>query len=398
MSDRQLVTLGWLAATISVLIGIGAVTFVLLPPRPGAPGVSVTGVQIIADAGFAFVSPLMGLLIIRAQPRNVIGWLFVAFSALLILGFLGDGAARHLAPTPALAWAVTFGAAASNAAFLALVLLVLNFPTGRLLSPAWRIVPLLSLVGWVAMFSWAWLVPLPLEDVTDIRNPIAHPEWDMLIAIVFVIGQLCSVLGIAGAVAHMVVRVRRARGIERQQLKWFGFAVAILGGLLLLAAVTEPIRAVSDALWAAAFTAFPLLPIAAAIAILRHRLFDIDLIIKRTVSYAALSVVLVGSYAVAVLLLQMALAPLTQQADLAVAGSTLAVAALFQPARRRIQRAVDHRFDRARYDASRIMDEFGGRLRDGLDFETVAQEMIATVRETMRPASASVWLRPRGDE
>jgi hypothetical protein len=203
-----------------------------------------------------------------------------------------------------------------------------------------------------------------------------------------------SIIGsLAAAVTHLVARIRRARGVERQQLKWFVLAAAIVGSLLLVAAITQPLGPVSDVIWGAAFTAFPVIPAATAIAILRHRLFDIDLLIKRTVAYAALSLVLVAAYAGGVLLLQLVLEPFTRQGELAVAGSTLVVAALFQPARHRIQRAVDRRFDRARYDAQAVVAAFGGRLRDGLDLDSVADEIAATVNQTVRPASVSVWLR-----
>lgn len=398
MTDRQLVAVGWIVAGLSVLIGLAAVVMLPIPTRPGASGANVSAVQAVADAGFVLISPLMGLLIVRAQPRNVIGWLFIAFAGLLVSGFLGDGLARHLAPSAWLAWLVVVASSLSNAGFIAFVLLVLTFPTGRPLSRRWYWVVILVGVGGLATFIAGLLRPLPIADLADLPNPIARTGWSGAVEMIDTVGSLATIIAVAGAIAHIIVRIRRSRGVERQQLKWFVLATALVGGLLVLAAATLPFGSLSDVFWAAAFTAFPVVPVAAAIAIMRHRLFDIDLIIKRSVSYAALTVVLVGAYVAGILLLQLVLEPFTKQGELAVAGSTLVVAALFQPARRRIQRTVDRRFDRARYDASRTMAAFGSRLRDGLDLESVGEEIVATIAETMRPASVRVWLRKAGPD
>jgi hypothetical protein len=393
VSDRILIRIGWTATAISLVLGALAVAFLLVPPRPGVSGAEVTVVQAVADAGFLLVSPVMALLIIRANPRNVIGWLFLAFSGLLGLGFFGDGIARHVPPSAAVAWLVLFTASISNGAFTALVLLIVTFPTGRLLSPRWRWIVVVIGLGTAGLLVPVLFASYPISGIHDLRNPMAVPGWDPVLEIMSAAGSLSIIGSLAAAVTHLVARIRRARGVERQQLKWFVLAAAIVGSLLLLAAITQPLGPISDVIWGAAFTAFPVIPAATAIAILRHRLFDIDLLIKRTVAYAALSLVLVAAYAGGVLLLQLLLEPFTRQGELAVAGSTLVVAALFQPARRRIQRAVDRRFDRARYDAQAVVAAFGGRLRDGLDLDSVADEIAATVNHTVRPASVSVWLR-----
>ncbi len=398
MSDRQLVALGWVATALSVAVGVGAVAFLLIPTRAGAPSAVVGVMQALSDAAFVLISPLMGMLIIRALPRNPIGWMFVIVSGLLVSGFLGDGLARHLEPSLLLELIVVLTSISANAGLGGLVLLIAYFPTGRLLSPRWRWVPALIVLGTTFQAAYQLAAPLPLADVRDVVNPVSQPGWGTFLDVTSAAGGILILLGVAGTLALLIQRIRHATGVERQQLKWFTLAAAIVVSLLALAAVTAPLPKVSDFFWSAALTSIALLPIAAAIGILRYRLFDIDLIIKRTASYGALTVVLVGVYVVGVLVLQLLLEPFTQQGDLAVAGSTLAVAALFQPARRRIQRAVDRRFDRARYDATATMADFSSRLRDGLDLDSVGQEIVTTVRATVRPSSVSVWLRQPAEE
>ena len=189
-----------------------------------------------------------------------------------------------------------------------------------------------------------------------------------------------------------MVRFRRSRGVERAQLKWLTYTAVITFGLLLIPFLVPPgwIKTL-----AAATSVFGvgLLPVAIGIAITRYRLYDIDVLIRRTLIYAVLSAVLLATYVGGVGLLQTVLAPLTAGSGVAVAISTLAVVALFQPVRRRIQNAVDRRFYRATYDAERTLDSFAGRLRDEVDLESVRADLLHAVRETVQPAYASVWLR-----
>jgi len=190
----------------------------------------------------------------------------------------------------------------------------------------------------------------------------------------------------------MILRLRRARGAERHQLKWITAAAALLPIYALVSSVV-PVGE-NDGL-GSAFVIFPLVVpgLTAGYAILRHRLYDVDLVINRALVYGALTVVLAGAYIGLVLLLGLALGPLTSESDLAIALSTLGVAALFQPARRRVQVVVDRRFYRRKYDTSRTLERFVARLRSETDLEALRSDLTGVVSETMQPAHVSLWLR-----
>jgi hypothetical protein len=194
------------------------------------------------------------------------------------------------------------------------------------------------------------------------------------------------------AASALVVRFRRSRGVEREQLKWITYTAAISVGLLLIGFLS-PAGPAANVAQAASLVGIGLLPVAIGIAVTRYRLYDIDLLIRRTLIYAVLSVVLLATYIGGVALLQTILAPLTSGSGVAVAISTLAVVALFQPIRRRIQAAVDRRFYRAKYDADLTLDAFTARLRDEVDLVALEGELLAVVNDTVQPTYASVWLR-----
>jgi hypothetical protein len=276
------------------------------------------------------------------------------------------------------------------------VFLPLYFPTGRLLSPRWRPVLWLGAGFLVLAVAGNALWPGPdvlVPGVDPVRNPVVFlPRAKPLFELLQGLAGLCLLPAIGGAIAALVVRFRRSRGVERQQLKWFTYAAA-LAPLPPLAYNVDPrifelLRPVI----------FPLVPISVGVAILRYRLYEIDRIINRTLVYGLLTVLLGAVYTAGVFGLGQLLNPVTGESALAVAASTLAVAALFQPARRRIQAVVDRRFNRRRYDAAKTIEAFSTRLRDQLDLDTLSTELLAIVDQTTEPTRASLWLRPSASD
>jgi hypothetical protein len=239
------------------------------------------------------------------------------------------------------------------------------------------------------------LSPWPLyPEYPDVRSPIGVDVlWDGPLGAAFPLCALLVLVSLVVGAGSLVGRFRRARGTERQQLKWLALA-AVLAAALLGAALTSLIVQGDNAFAFQGSLAgcVALLPLAIGAAVTRYRLYDIDRIVSRTVAYALLTVLLGLGYAAVVLGLGRLL---PQDSSLAVAGATLAVAAAFQPARRRVQRAVDRRFNRRRYDAARTLDGFARRLRDQVDLDALHGELLAVVDQTMQPTRASLWLRPR---
>jgi hypothetical protein len=271
-----------------------------------------------------------------------------------------------------------------------LVFPLLLFPTGRSLSRRWRPVIWLAVALTVAWTAVGALSPwFELPDGDTIANPmgvavVGRIEMGGLDA---VLSGLILFLQVA-AVVSLVIRFRRSRGVERQQLKWFAYA----GALVLLVPLTS---FVAPSLLNVSLVVITALPISVGIAVLRYRLYDIDRLINRTLVYGSLTAILGLIYAGPVLVLgQVFGGAASNRPSWAVAGVTLAVAALFQPARRRIQTVVDRRFNRRKYDAAKTIEAYSVRLRDQLDLDTLSTELLAVVDQTMEPTQMSLWLRP----
>jgi len=260
----------------------------------------------------------------------------------------------------------------------------------------------LSVLSMTAVNVLITFEPGPLEEsaLPSMTNTLGLEAARLPLAILLgVFLPLLPLCILASAVA-LILRFRRSRGIERQQLKWLATAGSVVAVVYLVTMVStlmasfmEEQPAWVSGLQNLSLLSFVLLPLAIGTAVLRYRLYDIDIVINRALVYGALTATLGGVYLGSVLLLQLVLSPLTDQSDLAVAGSTLAVAALFGPARRRIQTVVDRRFYRRRYDAARTVESFTGRLRREVDLEAVSADLRAVVRDTVQPAHLSLWLR-----
>jgi hypothetical protein len=376
-----------LAATALLLaIGIGQVT------DSNTIGGFVLGVSY----------PLLGALLTWRRPRHSMGWIFLGIglsqaietfaTAYASYGLVTNPGSLPLAPEAAWlaqwAWAPGYG--------LFNVFSVLLFPDGGLPSPRWRPVAYLAAVGIllaavpIAVTGWSHrgLSLLAAQPQPGLDTPVG------IAALLQLVGLLLITVTGALSIASLLLRFRRSRGMARQQLKWFTYAGVFEIGVV-LATTFEPLP--TGVFSMAPLLVVPLLPIATTVAILRHRLFDIDLIIRRTLIYAVLSAVLAAVYVGAVLLLQVLVRPLTPDNGVAVAASTLLVAALFRPARARVQQLVNRRFFRSSYDAQRVVSSFAARLRDEVDPDTLAAALKQTVDMAMRPASVSVWLRSPSD-
>jgi hypothetical protein len=377
-------------------------TFAVITLGPSGEG----DLFFIAVGGYAFV----GALVASRQPGNAVGWILLVTGIMLILGALVDAnLLSRTAPARELSawlsewtWYVWLT--------LAGVFLPLLFPNGRPPSRRWRPMLWLGAAALVLSVTGAAFEPgqLDVDSPVPVDNPvgIGGPVGDAL-PVVARAGDVLAALAFALAAASLVARFRRSRGIERQQLKWFAY-IGLLAAAGLAVAMAQVLfgaqpgddveggwlEIVGAVGWFIALGSIVLgIPIATGMAILRHRLYDIDVVINRTLVYGALTATLAAAYLGSVLLLQLALSPLTEESDLAIAGSTLAVAALFRPALGRIQSLVDRRFYRRKYDAAQTIEGFGARLRDEVGLDSLSAELRAVAAETMQPAHVSLWVR-----
>jgi len=342
---------------------------------------------------------VVGALVVAHRPSNTIGWIFSAVGLLPITGALAAEYVTYaLVTRPGslpgailAAWYASWPWYPTLA--LALVFAPLLFPTGRLLSP--RLRPATWLAGAAtATFTVLAALQPDLDPVADhvIANPIGvaaveNPE-ESTVGIALL--SLIILLGLV-ALVSLVLRFRRSRGEERQQLKWFTYA----GALLPLAVLGDLLPApVGNVVFAVPIV---FLPVAAGIAVLRYRLYDIDRLINRTLVYGLLTALLASLYVGAVLVLGQLFGGVGgNPPSWVVAGATLAVAGLFQPARGRIQAVVDRRFNRRKYDAAKTVEAFTAHLRDEVDLDSLASELLAVVDQTVQPTRSSLWLRPTG--
>ena len=377
----------------------GRIAVVAVAALAIAVGVT-SGVGLLESAPYGIVG---GVLAIR-RPRHLVGWLLLAGAwtfALSSVPVSATTAQLVAGAVPPLVMAVAV-VQASTGGFLITVLLVITlvFPSGRLPTGPWgrlarlalAIVLLLAILG---VFAPTISVSVPgISSGVNVPNPLAlvpgWPLWPVVLA-----GPPLTLVLTAAGVMSMVVRLRRAQGVERAQLRWLVWSMAfiVIGFIIGLVGDSVFTNGLNGVVWLPAIIAFSLPPLAIGIAVLRYRLYEIDRLISRTLAYGLVTVVLLAVFSGAILLLQALLSPLTGGNTLAVAGSTLLVAALFQPLRQRVQGLVERRFNRSRYDAQEAVAAFTERLRDEVDLDTLQGSLLSIVEATLEPTTASLWLR-----
>ena len=357
---------------------------------------------------WAFVLGGVATLVAGSQPRNPVGWLLLGSALLIAAGLFASSLAR-VAQTaePGSGLAQTagwFSLWIGTPAAALFVVALLFFPTGTLLSP--RLKPAVYLAGLAsALMTLGYAVkPGRIDTVPGLDNPVTLGASDVLYEAANGIFSMLMVLVGIVALVTLIIRVHRSRGLERQQLKWFVFAVAVFPPLFGLAIVAD---LVLDAQFGPGdhyvdffiiMIAVLLIPISMGISILRYRLYEIDLIVNRTLVYAALTAILAGVYLSIVVVLQAAVASFATDSDIAIVVSTLVVAALFRPLRVRLQGFIDRRFYRRKYDARRTLEQFSAHLREQVELGALSSQLVGVVQETMQPRHASLWLRPTEPE
>ena len=402
MRQRAAAWLAWSLVALSVALLLGGIALALVT-RSTVPDLPFGGEtedgSVVADLVTLLIFSVVGAIIASRHPRNTLGWLFCSVGVTIGLNsFVGDYAEFWLASGFGMSSLGETAAWLSSWLWILLVyfptsLLLLLFPDGRLPSPRWRPVAWGVALGTAGGVVGNALKAGPLVDFPQIANPYG------------VDGPFVWVLGVAGSIVaagsmvasavSLIVRMRRAGSEQRQQIKWLAYGGAMVvgtifvGSLVILWSVPVSIVIMSVALLG--------LPVFTGIAIVRYRLYDIDLLINRTLVYGSLTLMLALVYFGGVTATQALFQTLTGQQklpQLAVVVSTLVIAALFNPLRHRIQSFIDRRFYRSKYDAAKTLDTFSARLREETDLTTLSEELVGVVRETMQPAHVSLWLRP----
>jgi MFS family permease len=389
----------WPAALAWALAGLTVLTFIVasrltelvwstgLKPRSSSAAIGAVALVTVSAAA-------VGAVLASRRPRHPVGWLLLGVGlalvgSLLVQSYVDYGLLARPGSLPAARYLAGFSYSTVPIWLSCAGFVLLLTPTGSLPSPRWRWWARLAAAAPVVTVLGSVVQPDPLAP--DYRgNPLAIPALARVLVVPAVAGVVIVLVALLVGAGSLVWRFRRARGVERQQLRWLAYAAALAAGLLLVA-LAAGVLAKDDVVFASLALGVALLPLATGAAILRYRLYDLDRIISRTLAYGLLTVLLGGAYAGVVLGLGRLLG---RDSSLAVAGATLAVAAAFRPARRRVQHAVDRRFNRRRYDAARTIAAFSARLRQQVDLDTLTAELLGVVELTMQPTSASLWLRP----
>ena len=391
-AQRRSITVAWIASAVAI---VATATSLVLADRNGTLGVSFTEQLSLILAFYVYL--VVGLVLIVKRPQHRISWLMLSIGLLPTVGVAVQEYVHYaVVVRPGLPgvmagawfnqwwWYLNLG--------LIFVFLPLVFPTGHLPTPRWRWVSRTAVVALTLLSVLGMLAPTYTGQTGyEVHNPFGVPwasEDGAVGGIAFAVAGLCML----ATLVSLGVRFRRSSGIERQQLKWFVYAGALTIGLPLLSMVGLP-ESFSDGILSDLALSLP--PLAMGLAIARYRLYDIDRVISRTVTYALLTILLVGLYLAAVTSLTALTAPVAGESPIAVAAATLLAAAAFGPARKRIQHGVDRRFNRARYDAAQTVEEFRAHLRDELELTAITQDLQHTIGMTVQPTRSVVWLASR---
>jgi hypothetical protein len=403
MSRRAASWLAWSLAGLCVAMFLASVLLhVIAFSSQGSTSTGDTLGELLIFVSF-LAFPIVGALIASRHPKNPVGWICLAVGLFWILIFTGDSIPGS-GPYPVTSDALTQAIWIPPVGLLSIYLILL-FPDGKLPSRRWR--PLAWLSGTVMVLACLGITfsPSPLEGHPGVRNPIGlegAPHWVFSAGIaILLLLPLCML----ASASSLVLRYRRSGDEQREQIKWIAFSASVVGFLYLIAMVSSLTYsgvwgAAGTPLWLgllqqAALLSFAAIPIAVGFAVLRYRLYDIDLLINRALVYAPLSATLALIYVGSVVGMQAAFRAITgQESTLAVVASTLAIATIFNPLRRRIHSLVDRRFYRSQYDARKTLEAFSSKLRDETDLEALNHELVGVVRETMQPAHISLWLQP----
>ena len=384
---------------LSVVLLVGGIALDQMT-RSTAPGRLYYGpVDAVFYLATVLTFSVVGAIIASRQPRNAIGWIFCGVGLVMGINSLAGGYAEYrlsggygpwsLAETAAwfASWSWTI------LVYLPTSFLLLLFPDGRLPSPRWRPVAWCAVLGLIGLVVGTALDPGPLENFPQIMNPYGVDS--LILDAVAVTGYILASTSMVASAVSLIVRTRRAGRVERQQIKWLAYGGAVAVGTVFVGGVIAVwIGEVGISLIIIGLLG---VPIFTGVAIARYRLYDIDIVINRTLVYGALTAALVAVYFGGVATLQALLRAITgqeQQPQLAIVVSTLAIAALFNPLRRRIQSFIDRRFYSRKYDAGKTLESFSAKLRDETDLEALNNELVSVVRETMQPSHVSLWLRP----
>jgi hypothetical protein len=386
------------------LVGLGATLWLdALLRRDGYPQLAILlGTGNLPTLVAAASAVTVGALVATRRPGHRVGWLLLALGLSIAVAGCSFSYTRYgLVARPGALPAASWLAGIANGGVLLYLSctgwILLLSPTGTLPSPRWRWWARVTAAGLVVAFLASVLHPRPLyPEFPEIRNPVGIGALEHGAgAAIFPVGALLVLAGLVVGAVSLLLRFRRARGLERLQLRWLALGAALAALAFAISMTALVVEQTDGWLFQAALgVSVAVLPLATGAAILRYRLYDIDRIVSRTLAYGLLTVLLGLGYAAVALGLGRLLG---RGSSLVVAAATLAVAAAFQPLRRRVQTLVDRRFNRRRYDAARTVDAFAARLRDQVDLQALHGELLAVIDQTMQPATASLWLRSQAD-